>query len=62
MIPKEKRETHLAALVRMPLFKVLLILILIDQDEVDPPDTVVEEQRVRLVIKLCLRAKTRLVR
>lgn len=46
----------------MFLVNFLLLLILVDQDEVDLPHAVVEEQGVRLVIKLYLRAITRLVR
>lgn len=57
-----QRGTYFAPLERVPLLKLLLILILIHQDIVDPPHAVIEEQGVRFVIELCLRAKTRLVR
>ena len=44
----------------MLLLKLLLVLILVHQDEVDPPHAVVEEQGVLLVVELGLWAKTRL--
>lgn len=55
-----KKEINLFPLERVPLLKFLLILILVYQDEVDPPHAVVEEQGVLLVVELGLWAKTRL--
>lgn len=56
------RKTNLASLEGVSLLKLLLVLILIDQDEIDPPHAIVEEQRIRLVVELRLRAKTSRVR
>lgn len=46
----------------MPLLEVLLVLVLVDQDEVDLPHAVVEEEGVRLVVELRLRTETGLAR
>lgn len=54
-------RAYLASLEGVPLLKILLVLIFIYQDEIDPPHAVVEEQGVRFVVELFLRAKTRLV-
>lgn len=56
----KKKEIYLFPLERVPLLKLLLVLILIHQDKVDPPHAVVEEQGVLLVVELGLWAKTRL--
>ena len=57
---KKKKEIYLFPLERVLLLKLLLVLILVHQDEVDPPHAVVEEQGVLLVVELGLWAKTRL--
>lgn len=46
----------------MPLLEVLLVLVLVDQDEVDLPHAVVEEEGVRIVVELHLRRETGLAR
>lgn len=46
----------------MPLLEVLLVLVLVDQDEVNLPHAVVEEEGVRLVVELHLRTETGLAR
>lgn len=53
---------YLAPLEGVPLFKLLLVLVLIHKDEVDLPHAIVEEQRVRLVVEVGLRTETRLAR
>ena len=53
------RVTHLLALERVPLVVVLLVLVLVDQDKVDAPHAVVEEQRVVLPIEVGLRGEAR---
>lgn len=55
-------ESYLPPLVRVPLLKVLLVLVFVHHDEVDLPHAVVEEQGVGLVVELFLGAETRLVR
>lgn len=55
-------ESYLVPLVRVPLVKVLPVLVFVHHDEVDLPHAVVEEEGVGLVVELGLGAEARLVR
>lgn len=55
-------ERYLVPLVRVPLVKVLPVLVFVHHDEVDLPHAVVEEEGVGLVVELGLGAEARLVR
>lgn len=58
----ETNVTNLVPLVRVPLVKVLPVLVFVHHDEVDLPHAVVEEEGVGLVVELGLGAEARLVR
>lgn len=61
-IENSSKECYLAPLVRVPLLKILLVLVFVRQDEVDLPGAVVEEQGVGLFVEQGLGAEMRLVR
>lgn len=55
-------RTYFTSLERVPLLKLLLVLVFIDQDEIDPSHAVIEEKGVGFVVKLRLGTETQLCR
>lgn len=53
---------YLSSCKSVSLIKLLPVLVLVDQDEVDAADAVVEEKRIGLAVEVGLRARARLRR